>query len=291
MASNSICYQLAEFLALKPNPVIDLRSTQAFAQGHLSGAANFPSDTIISRMYQLPTKSNPLFLIGEQADINDAAEKLSQKGYSVKASLVWSELLQQQIKAQNQFSLGADSPRLWQPAPVIERLVTYCQSQNQGDLIGLRALDIACGGGRDAVYLALHGCQVVAVDYQQGAVKKAESLAQSHNVALSGHVLDLESTANALSQLEGEFDIISVVRYLHRPLLSQIKQKLNPNGYIAYQTFSEGCEAFGKPKNPRFILKNGELAKVFGHFNILCDETIRLTDGRPNNVFIAQKST
>ncbi|MGX5203155.1 methyltransferase domain-containing protein [Aliikangiella sp. IMCC44632] len=291
MASNSFIYQLADFIGLKPNPVIDLRSREAFAQGHYSDAANFPVESIISRLYQLPTKSSLLYLIGTEQDINEATRALNQKGYAIGASLVWSVSLAAQLKAKHLLSLGEQSPRLWQPAPVIERLVKSAQTNSANPLSGLRALDIGCGGGRDAVYLALHGCQVVAVDYQQAAISKVSELAKQHSVKVTAQVLDLEIENNALDQIDGEFDIISVVRYLHRPLLSQIKRKLKPHGFVAYQTFSEGCEAFGKPKNPRFILKNGELAKVFSDFKILCDETIWLNDGRPNNVFIAQKLT
>jgi hypothetical protein len=50
-----------------------------------------------------------------------------------------------------------------------------------------------------------------------------------------------------------------VTNYLHRPLLAQLAASLAPDGVLIYETFSEGNEIFGKPSNPHFLLRQGEL--------------------------------
>ncbi len=60
-------------------------------------------------------------------------------------------------------------------------------------------------------------------------------------------------------------------------------------GLLVFQTFVEGVEAFGSPKNPNFILKKGELAKSFADFRIIIDKIETLKDGRPVSSFVAQR--
>jgi hypothetical protein len=60
--------------------------------------------------------------------------------------------------------------------------------------------------------------------------------------------------------LEGRlFDGIVVTNYLYRPHLDRLPQMLNAGGVLIYETFAQGNEAFGKPSNPNFLLKTGEL--------------------------------
>jgi hypothetical protein len=79
-----------------------------------------------------------------------------------------------------------------------------------------------------------------------------------------------------------------VARYLHRPLFPWIKRLLKPGGIIIYQTFMQGCEKFGSPRNPNFLLKPGELREIFMGAEIWLDEVEELEDGRPVAAFIAK---
>ncbi len=77
---------------------------------------------------------------------------------------------------------------------------------------------------------------------------------------MATRVLDLEAGA---WPLEGErFDAIVVVNYLHRPLLASLRRALAPDGVLLYETFAEGNEAFGRPRNPDFLLRRGELQEL-----------------------------
>jgi SAM-dependent methyltransferase len=112
-------------------------------------------------------------------------------------------------------------------------------------------LDLACGAGRHARYLADLGFSVIAVD-QDIALLKSLNYAQ-----ITPEQWDLELEA---WPLEGRlFDGIVVTNYLYRPYLDRLPQMLNGGGVLIYETFAQGNEAFGKPSNPNFLLKTGEL--------------------------------
>jgi SAM-dependent methyltransferase len=56
-----------------------------------------------------------------------------------------------------------------------------------------------------------------------------------------------------------QFDGIIVTNYLHRPLLPHLVAALAPGGVLIYETFGRGNERFGRPSNPDFLLRSGEL--------------------------------
>ena len=78
------------------------------------------------------------------------------------------------------------------------------------------------------------------------------------------------------------FDLIVVTNYLHRPILPDILGALAPRGLLLYETFALGNERFGKPSNPDFLLRPGELAAaVAGRLDILGFEEVELGAPRP----------
>lgn len=117
-------------------------------------------------------------------------------------------------------------------------------------------LDVAAGSGRNTRWLAQQGYKVEAVDRDQQAL---ESMQGVENIHL--HITDIE---NADWPYSGqEFDAILVCRYLHRPLFPLILQSLAPQGVLIYETFMQGHEAYGRPSNPDFLLRENELLEVF----------------------------
>ena len=78
------------------------------------------------------------------------------------------------------------------------------------------------------------------------------------------------------------FDLVVVTNYLHRPILPDILGALAQGGLLLYETFALGNERFGKPSNPDFLLRPGELAEaVAGRLEILEFEEVELGDPRP----------
>ncbi|NDA85633.1 MAG: methyltransferase domain-containing protein, partial [Burkholderiaceae bacterium] len=124
------------------------------------------------------------------------------------------------------------------------------------DLIvpGGKVLDLACGGGRHAIYLANRGFMVLAVD------RDAESLARIDHQFVMTQQMDLEGDRWPLPESEfGQWNAIVVSNYLYRPYLEQLPDLLEEGGILLYETFAIGNEEFGKPSNPNFLLQHGEL--------------------------------
>jgi len=129
-------------------------------------------------------------------------------------------------------------------------------------------LDLACGDGHNGVYLASKGYQVVLVDVSEQALARARALAEEQKVEASLWQVDLEGAKdNPLA--EEYYAAILVFRYLHRPLMPCIKKALKKNGVIVYETFTVDQPRFGKPKNPDFLLKHGELLRWFEGWDVV----------------------
>ena len=286
MASTpQIDHRINQFLSFTQSPIIDLRTGAEFCAGHIINASHFPVGSLIERMHELPRRDQSLRLYGSAEQIKNAHKQLTEKGYQIDDQLRWQTEVESRLRQAEMISEGTSSRRLWQPAKIVEEFVNLCRAE----VTPGKSLDIGCGAGRDSVFLALNGWQASAVDYLPGAIQKLEALAQNHAVTVKPYLLDLESEDTAIDQIKSQFDLILVVRYLHRPLLEKLRKKINPGGYIVYQTFMQGCEKFGRPKNPRFLLAPGELAGIYHDFEIIKDEVEVLQDGRPTNVFIGQK--
>jgi len=120
---------------------------------------------------------------------------------------------------------------------------------------GGRVLDLACGSGRHTRLLAGLGYPVLAVDRDGDALAGLRGLA-----AVETRVLDLEQET---WPLRGElFAGVVVTNYLWRSHLAKLLASLAPGGVLIYETFMLGNEVYGKPSNPAFLLRPGELREV-----------------------------
>ncbi|MFZ1548143.1 MAG: class I SAM-dependent methyltransferase [Candidatus Nitrotoga sp.] len=135
------------------------------------------------------------------------------------------------------------------PSPWICR---YAQLIRKGGHV----LDLACGSGRHTRWLAANHWQVNAVDRDEAALVRLQQLPN-----VSTTIADLENDIWPYS--DHRFDGIVVSRYLHRPLLPQLIESLNTGGVLIYETFMDGNERFGRPKNPDFLLRSNELLEFF----------------------------
>ncbi|MDH4094588.1 MAG: class I SAM-dependent methyltransferase [Betaproteobacteria bacterium] len=123
-----------------------------------------------------------------------------------------------------------------------------------------RVLDLACGGGRHSRFFLSRGYEVVGVDREPVSLPGVRFVRA-----------DLED--GSPWPLAGErFDGIVVVNYLHRPLFARLIEALAPGGVLLYATFMAGNERFGKPSNPAFLLRPGELWQAFGGLQVIAFE-------------------
>jgi SAM-dependent methyltransferase len=118
---------------------------------------------------------------------------------------------------------------------------------------GGEVLDLACGAGRHARHLVSLGHPVIALDHDPEMLEKAAG------TGITTSLVDLEAPGAVWPFAPGRFAGIVVTNYLHRPLLEAMLASLAPDGVLLYETFAEGNEQFGKPSNPKFLLKEGEM--------------------------------
>jgi 2-polyprenyl-3-methyl-5-hydroxy-6-metoxy-1,4-benzoquinol methylase len=123
-----------------------------------------------------------------------------------------------------------------------------------------RALDVACGRGRNAVWLAQQGFATTAIDRDPSAVAALEARAQRDGLPLTARAVDLETGAVQLG--EALYDVVVVVHYLHRALFPALRAALAPGGVLVYETFTVAQASRGRPTNPAFLLEPGELPRL-----------------------------
>lgn len=141
---------------------------------------------------------------------------------------------------------AAPAPHTLQaPSPWVMRFAALIRT-------GGTVLDLAAGHGRHARVLVETGLAVEAVDRDPAALEALRRIAGVHV-----HAADLE--AGPWPFAGAAFDAIVVTNYLWRPLLPDLAAALAPGGVLIYETFGVGNEKYGKPSNPEFLLRNGEL--------------------------------
>ena len=129
-----------------------------------------------------------------------------------------------------------------------------------------RALDIAMGGGRNAIYLAQAGFDVEGVDKSPEAVETAREAAKCAGVTITARVADLEGDY----RIERDaYSVIVCFNYLQRPLIPRIKEGIRRGGMVVYETFTVVQAQYGRPYNPDYLLKHNELLEMFREFRCL----------------------
>jgi SAM-dependent methyltransferase len=122
------------------------------------------------------------------------------------------------------------------------------------------ALDLACGAGRNALWLAEHGWSVTAVDGSPAAIERVRSCAASRGVNVNAQVANLEKSEYTIEP--AHWDLIVISYYLQRDLFDPAKRGVVPGGVLAaIVLLGEG----------RFSLRTGELRAYFSGWEILHD--------------------
>jgi SAM-dependent methyltransferase len=148
------------------------------------------------------------------------------------------------------------------------------------------AADLACGAGRNAIYLAEQGFETTAVDFAEAALAIARDRAQERGLDLQTLRIDLEAPDADLGA--EAFDLIVVVHFLHRPLFNVIKRALKPGGLIVYKTYTSDQLALPHgPTNPAYVLQPNELLREFPDYRVLRYE--ERISGEGTAAILAQK--
>jgi SAM-dependent methyltransferase len=152
---------------------------------------------------------------------------------------------------------------------------------------GIRVLDLACGRGRHALVLAALGARVTAVDRDADALAALAARARAAGLppdAIAVECADLERDDVPWPLAGRRFDALVVTNYLWRPRFDDQLALVADGGWLLYETFADGQQHLGRPTQPAFLLRRGELLdRVRAGWRVHAYEDLRL-DGPPRCV-------
>ncbi len=156
-------------------------------------------------------------------------------------------------------------------------------------LVRGKALVLAMGEGRNAVFLAGNGFDVDGCDISEKAIEKTKLFARESGVTLNAFVADLEEYKIPADK----YDLITCFYYTQKSLIPQIKEGLKNGGMVIFETYSIDQLKYGKdapgPKNPAYLLKHNELLDSFRDFCVLYYREAEIAENRSVVSLIAQK--
>jgi tellurite methyltransferase len=128
-------------------------------------------------------------------------------------------------------------------------------------------LDLACGRGENGLFLAGLSLPVILADQSPDALEVARRSAEDRRLKVQFWEVNLETGRNPFQ--EEHYRAILVFRYLYRPLIPHIRQGIRKGGILIYETFTSEQPKYGRPHNPDYLLKPGELADWFQDWQVI----------------------
>ncbi|MEK6644847.1 MAG: methyltransferase domain-containing protein [Planctomycetota bacterium] len=255
--------------ALPPNdsserdaPILDVRPEAAFQSCHRMGAANIPLEELAARIHELPSPYVGVVIFDDDPlRAESARNELASRNRSVTNVVSGADWL-----VTGQTETGPSVGRLWKPHDWTMKAVGIAKNQWDG-LTGRTALDVACGTGRDAVFLAMQGMSVEAWDVLPDAIHRLNDLAERNGVSVQASIRDVEKCPEID---EAIYDWVCCFNFLHRPLMPMLARAIRPGGYLVYETFVDPQrEMFGKPSRESHVLRVGELPTWFTDYDVI----------------------
>ncbi len=143
-----------------------------------------------------------------------------------------------------------------------------------------RVLDLACGAGRHTEMLLAAGHRVLAVDRDTSGLRRLAGLKRIEILQF-----DLESGQPWPFAAE-RFKGVVVANYLHRPTLERTIGLVAPGGMLIYETFGVGNERLGRPSNPDFLARPGEIAALARRLGFSIAEDLHVRVDTPRSAVI-----
>ncbi|MDQ3806214.1 MAG: methyltransferase domain-containing protein [Acidobacteriota bacterium] len=151
-----------------------------------------------------------------------------------------------------------------EPSPLLARAVEIYEGGEAG---GGRALDLACGAGRHALFLAARGFRVTAVDASRVGVELMRERARARGLEVDARVADLERGEFRVEP--GTYDLVCDFYYLQRDLFPALRAGVRPGGLFVASLHLDDEDPQARPMNPDFLLHPGELRAEFGGWELL----------------------
>jgi rhodanese-related sulfurtransferase len=235
--------------------VLDVRTPPEYDRlGHIPGAVLLPLELIASAPATLAPDIGPILVCCEDGvRSREAAAFLARAGFEEVLDLADGMSRWPGVRAHGPGLVCGPSSWLLENADLLPP---------EG-----RALDVACGFGRHALYLAARGLEVTAVDRDAGKVESLRAAAGRLGFPVDARVADLEAGVFDLGT--DRYALVLVIHYLHRPLFPAIGAALAPGGLLLYETFTEAQASRGRPSSPGHLLKAGELPRLVAPLEVL----------------------
>ena len=169
----------------------------------------------------------------------------------------------------------------YQNQPVIEPPAAFlhdCLRSIDAPKARGEALDIACGKGQNALYMAHRGFAVTALDISTIALNQGRRRAQEFNLAINWQQCDLKTAELG----RDKYKLVVNFNYLQRSLVAPIKRAVEPGGYVIFETYLIDQAAIGNPRNSDYLLKHNELLDFFREFRVLNYREGKVTDSHTN---------
>ena len=280
-----------------PN-ILDIRPVEPFIAGHLRGATSLPLEArgdwpgaagltssylaAVLPSYLLPPGYEPLAVVASNlATAQRVCALLAERGRLDLAA--WSLVADEAASLPAELiATGPSDRHLWRPPAFLTEWAHLLPPPAAGEV-----LDLACGSGRSAVWLAQRGYRVTAVDRLPTALDRGRQLAESCGVSCRFEVADLRDSSQVPP---GPWAVVLMLRYLQRDLLVGLGDLLAPAAVAVVRTFRHAGGFDGKPSR-RHRLAPAELPGYFpcGQFTLLVYEENHDPDGRPAAGVVARR--
>jgi len=152
-------------------------------------------------------------------------------------------------KWDNKYRQKPDLLKMRPPSPMLEKYIHFSR--------GKHALDLACGSGRNTLFLASKGYHVDAVDISPVALAHLRQQVESYSVSL------IEADLDTFVPQQNRYDLVVMTNYLDRSLIRRTIGKLSKNTLFIVETYMDHQDNEKKDSNPAFLLQSGELKKIF----------------------------
>lgn len=241
-------------MRLERRELLDPRESTEAAADPITGAVNIPFIEMSDRVAELPPREQEIGVVGPPGLVREVIDWLAARG---RRGVSISGRTKQGIPQTANPGPGC----LWRPNAFLEEILPQ--------LMPGTALDLACGMGREAVFLAAAGWTVTAIDILPDALERAAKFADRYRDAIlpiRWLAYDLE---HGLPAQNNKYDLITIFRYLHRPMIQDLRRQLRPGGSVLYETFTtEHRQRHGRPSRSADVLEPGELQSLFAGYQI-----------------------
>ena len=183
-----------------------------------------------------------------------------------------------QKKWNERYLKGAYGTRTRPSALLTEWLPKLQNSTNRS-----RAIDIACGTGRNSIYLAQHGWQVDAFDISEVALELLEKKSNAKKLSIACFHQDCGDAENQTDHLmDDEYNLAIVIRYTNLSLIPNLYRALKVGGYLIVEEHLVTNKEVIGPQNPKFRVPPQSLYDAAGEFKILSyrEGLVKDPDGR-----------